>query len=57
MLRTLFLRMALTFASFVVGTIAEYQQNLALYFIFTLLNGVLGGVIFVSHCCCDETVE
>eukprot|EP00095_Tigriopus_kingsejongensis_P004198 maker-scaffold208_size258758-snap-gene-1.25 protein:Tk04198 transcript:maker-scaffold208_size258758-snap-gene-1.25-mRNA-1 annotation:"probable g-protein coupled receptor 133" len=54
MLSTLLLRLGLTFASFVTGSVAEYEQNVGIYFIFTIVNGVLGGVIFFTHCSCND---
>ena len=33
--------MPLVFASWVVGLYAEYEQNVALYGVFTILNGVI----------------
>ena len=45
MLSTLFFRLVLTFAVFVFGAIAFYQQNLGLYMVFTILTGVLGFAI------------
>lgn len=47
--RTLLLILPLVFASFVTGTVAEHEQNPALYGIFTILNGVLGGTMFFFH--------
>lgn len=49
--------MPLVFASWVVGVYAEYEQNVALYGTFTILNGVLGGIIFVMHCSGNERVR
>lgn len=54
--KTLFLRLALTFISFTVGTIADYGQLMPLYLCFTIINGVLGFVIFVCHGYCDAKV-
>jgi len=52
--RTLLIILPLTFASFVCGTIAEYEQNPALYGGFTILNGVLGGVMMFFHITSNE---
>ena len=52
--RTLLIILPLTFASFVCGTIAEYEQNPAMYGVFTILNGVLGGVIMFFHITSNE---
>ena len=57
MLGTLFLRMGLTFVSFWTGAWAEYGQAVGMYLVFTVVNGVLGGVIFICHCTCNETVS
>ncbi len=57
MLSTLFLRLGLTFGSFIIGTVADYNQSLPLYFVFVVTNAVLGGVIFVTHCFCNEVVS
>ena len=45
------------FASFLLGTLAEYDQNLILYSIFTLVNGLLGGMIFFFHCTANEKMR
>ena len=45
------------FASFLLGTLAEYDQNMALYSIFTGVNGVLGGMIFFFHCTANEKIR
>ena len=45
------------FASFLLGTLAEYDQNLILYSIFTLVNGLLGGMIFIFHCTANEKMR
>ena len=70
--RTLLIILPLTFASFVCGTIAEYEQvggkipeifmnsisiacqNPALYGGFTILNGVLGGMMMFFHITSNE---
>ncbi len=36
---------------------AEYQQSLGLYSLFTLSNGILGCVVFFFHCTANETVR
>ena len=38
--------MPLVFASWLVGLYAEYEQNVALYGTFTILNGVLFTIIY-----------
>ena len=45
------------FASFLVGTLAEYDQNMILYTIFTIINSVLGGMIFFFHCSANEKMR
>jgi len=52
--RTLLIILPLTFASFVCGTFAEYEQNAPLYGGFTILNGVLGGVMMFFHITSNE---
>jgi hypothetical protein len=36
---------------------AEYDQNLILYSAFTIVNGILGGLIFFFHCSANEKVR
>jgi hypothetical protein len=43
--------------SFLLGTMAEYDQNLILYSAFTIVNGILGGLIFFFHCSANEKVR
>jgi len=57
MMTTLFYRVLLTAASFVLGTAAEYNQSVPLYTGFTVVSGVLGGFVFVTHCFCNEMVS
>jgi len=52
--RTLLIILPLVFASFVCGTIAEYEQNPALYGAFTILNGMLGGAMMFFHITSNE---
>ena len=47
----------MVFASFVLGTMAEYQQSLGLYTLFTVSNGILGGIVFFFHCTANEAVR
>jgi len=49
--------MPMVFVTFVIGTLAEYEQNFGLYGTFTLLNGILGGSIFFFHCTGNEQVR
>lgn len=52
--RTLLIILPLVFASFVCGTIANYQQDPVLYGSFTILNGVLGGAMMFFHITSNE---
>ncbi|XP_023330599.1 adhesion G-protein coupled receptor D1 isoform X2 [Eurytemora carolleeae] len=49
--------MPMVLFSFIIGTMAEYEQNFGLYGTFTLINGILGGSIFFFHCTGNETVR
>ncbi len=53
---TLVFILPLVFASYMLGALAEYEQNIYLYSVFTLVNGVLGGMIFVCHCFANARV-
>ena len=57
MQRSLLFILPLVFASYVVGTMAEHGQNLYLYSVFTLLNGIVGGVVFFFHASANETMR
>ncbi|CAG0884538.1 unnamed protein product [Darwinula stevensoni] len=48
--RTNLFIMPMVFASWVVGMLSEYEQNLPLYGTFSVMNGVLGGMVFFFHC-------
>ena len=39
------------------GTLSEYQQNLPLYGIFSVVNGVLGACVFFFHCSNNQQVS
>lgn len=54
---SLFPRMMICFISFIIGSMATYQQEIFEYFVFTVLNGILGFVIFFFHCTSNETVS
>ena len=54
---SLVLRLGICFVSFMVGSLADYQQNYGLYFVFTVLNACLGFLIFFFHSSCNETVS
>lgn len=45
------------FISFILGTIATYEMNVALYGTFTLSNGICGGCIFFFHSMGNEQVR
>ena len=47
----------LVFVSFLVGVMAEDNQDAVLFGIFTILNGILGCCIFVFHCSGNEEVR
>ena len=49
--------MPLVFISFLIVVMSEYEQNLPLYGIFTILNGILGVVVFLTHCSGNEDVR
>ena len=49
--------MPLVFISWMVGVMSEYEQDVALYGVFTILNGVLGAIIFLFHCSGNEDVR
>ena len=49
--------MPLVFISWFVGVMSEYEQDVALYGIFTILNGVLGAIVFIFHCSGNEDVR
>ena len=57
MQRTNLIIMPLVFISFIIGALSEYEQNVALYGTFTILNGVLGGCIFFFHSTGNEQVR
>ena len=57
MQRTNLIIMPLVFASFLVGAFSEYDQDVALYGIFTILNGVLGACVFFFHSTGNEQVR
>lgn len=57
MQRTGILIMPMVLASFICGTVSEYDQNVYMYGIFTALNGVLGGMILVMHSSANEKIR
>lgn len=54
---SLVIRLLLCLVSFITGSLAQYEQSLGLFFVFTVVNGVLGGFIFFSHCTCNQKVR
>ena len=57
MQRTNLIIMPLVFISFIIGAMSEYEQDVALYSIFTILNGVLGVCVFFFHSTGNEVVR
>jgi len=57
MQRTNLIIMPLVFISFIIGALSEYEQNVALYGTFTIINGVLGACIFFFHSTGNEQVR
>ena len=47
----------LVFTSFMVGTTAQQKQEASLFGLFTVLNGILGGSIFLLHSSGNEDVR
>ncbi len=54
---TLIFILPLVFISYVLGSLAEYEQNIYLYSLFTVANGVLGALVFFAHCFANATVS
>ena len=42
---------------FIVGVMAQHNQDVALFGIFVVLNGILGVCIFFFHCSGNEDVR
>ena len=57
MQRTNLIIMPLVFTSFIIGALSEYNQDVAMYSIFTILNGVLGACVFFFHSTGNEQVR
>ena len=55
--RGLSIIMPMVFASFIVGMMAQYDQDVGLFGIFTILNAILGAIIFIFHCSGNEDVR
>lgn len=49
--------MPLVFCSWVIGMLSEYEQDLALYGTFSVLNGIVGAVIFFFHSTGNQQVR
>ena len=50
-------RAGLALGSFVVGTMAVFQQQLELFFVYAIVNGTQGGLIFFFHCSSNEKIR
>ena len=57
MQRTNLIIMPLVFVSYVIGVMAEYNQDLAAYSTFTIINACLGAAIFFFHSTGNEQVR
>ena len=55
--RTLIIILPMVFTSFILGTLAEFEQNIYIYSIFTIVNGILGAIIFSFHISANATVR
>ena len=55
--RGLIIIMPMVYASFIFGFMATYQQDTGLFAVFSILNGILGGCIFIFHCSGNEEVR
>ena len=49
--------MPLVFISWMIGAMSEYEQDVGLYSVFTILNAVLGITVFLFHCSGNEDVR
>lgn len=49
--------MPLVFISWLIGFMSEYEQDVGLYGVFTILNAVLGLSVFLFHCSGNEDVR
>ncbi|KAG8201660.1 hypothetical protein JTE90_012726 [Oedothorax gibbosus] len=49
--------MPLILGSYIVGMVADYEQNLALYSVFSILNTVIGVLIFFFHTLGNDAVR
>ena len=57
MQRTNLIITPLVFASFILGFLSEYNQDVALYSTFTAVNTFLGAAVFFFHCTGNERVR
>ena len=57
MQRSNLLIMPLVFISWLIGFLSEYEQDVGLYGVFTILNAVLGVSVFLFHCSGNEDVR
>lgn len=55
--RTNLVIMPCVFAHMIVGMLSEYEQNLPLYSIFTILNSVTGVLVLFLHCFNNQQVR
>jgi len=55
--RTNLILLPMVYAHWILGVLSEYQQNLALYSIFSLFNGILGVMVMLLHCSNNEMVS
>ena len=49
--------MPLVFISWLIGFMSEYEKDVGLYGVFTILNAVLGVSVFLFHCSGNEDVR
>merc|ERR1712062_321757 len=57
MQKTNLIIMPMVFVSFILGVMAEYNQDVALYSTFTVVNACLGAAIFFFHSTGNESVR
>ncbi|XP_076034804.1 putative adhesion G protein-coupled receptor E4P [Oratosquilla oratoria] len=55
--RTNLIILPFVFSHWLVGMFSEYEQNMALYGTFSILNGITGGVVFFFHCSNNQQVR
>ena len=55
--RTNLLLIPMVFAHWVLGMFSEYEQNMGLYGTFSIVNGVLGALVFLGHCSNNQQVR